>query len=124
MPEPEGFSSFAMAHKGPYRTVKAYSEGDGPSAYTSRAAYEKMTAYSEVAKQLRGPEFDPSQRPMDPEALMISGGGKSHGLVAMMDGFVPCPETLPQIKARQMSSAPAIRQRARPVDLAIQVRFP
>ena len=50
MPEPEGFSSFAMAHKGPYRTVKAYYEGDGPSTYTSRATYEKMMAYSEVAK--------------------------------------------------------------------------
>ena len=124
MPEPEGFSSFAMAHKGPYRTVKAYSEGDGVEAYTSAAAYHKMTAYSEVAKQLRGPEFDPSMEEMDPEALMISGGGKHHGALSMADGFVPCPETLPQIKARQTSSAPTIRQRARPVDLAIQVSFP
>ena len=113
-----------MAHKGSYKTAKPYSEGDGPSAYTSRSAYNKMTAYSEVVKQPRGPDFDPSQRPMDPEALMISGGGKSHGTTAMCDGFVPITETLSQIKARQTSSAPVIRQRARPVDLAIEVNFP
>ena len=52
---------------------------------------------------------------------MISGGGKSNGRVAMLYGFVPCSETLSQIKARQTSSAPAIRPRPRPVDLAIQV---
>lgn len=112
-----------MAHKGSYKTAKAYSEGDGPSAYTSLSAYNKMTSYSEVVKQLRGPDFDPSQNPIDPEALMISGGGKSHGTLAMCDGFVPITETLSQIKARQTSSAPVIRQRARPVDLAIEVSF-
>ena len=78
-----------MAHKGSYKTAKAYSEGDGPSAYTSLSAYNTMTSYSEVVKQLRGPDFDPSQNPIDPEALMISGGGKSHGTLAMCDGFVP-----------------------------------
>ena len=83
-----------------------------------------MMAYSEVVKQLHGPDFDPSQQPMDPEALMISGGSKIHGTVAMMDGFVPCPETLSRIKARQTSSAPVIRQRARPADLAIEVSLP
>lgn len=83
-----------MAHKGSYKTAKAYSEGDGPSAYTSLCAYNKMTSYSEVVKQLRGPDFDPSQNPIDPEALMISGGGKSHGTLAMCDGFVPITETI------------------------------
>ena len=112
-----------MAHKGSYKTAKAYSEGDGPSVYTSLSAYNKMTSYSEVVKQLRGPDFDPSQNPIDPEALMISAGGKSHGTLAMCDGFVPITETLSQIKSRQTSSAPAIRQRARPVDLAIEVSF-
>ena len=61
---------------------------------------------------------------MDLKALMIFGGGKSHGTEAMLDGFVPITETLSQIKARQSSSAPVIRPRARPVDLAIEVSFP
>ena len=118
---PKGFRSFAMAHKGKYKTVTAYSEGDGVEAYTSAAAYHKMMAYSEVAKELRGPQFDPSEEEIDPEALMISGGGKHHGSTSMCNGFVHCPETLPQIKARQTSSAPALRPRPRPVDIAIQV---
>src|SRR3954463_1057399 len=112
-----------MAHKGSYKMATPYSEGDGPSAYTSLSAYNKMTSYSEVVKQLRDPDFDLSLNPMDAEALMISGGGKSHGTVAMCDGFVPITETLSQIKARQTSSAPVIRQRPRPVDLAIEVSF-
>ena len=73
-----------MAHKGSYKTAKAYSEGDGPSVYTSLSAYNKMTSYSEVVKQLRGPDFDPSQNPIDSEALMIPSGGKSHGTLAVM----------------------------------------
>jgi hypothetical protein len=113
-----------MAHKGSYKTATPYSEAYGPSSYTSLSAYNKMTSYSQVVKQLRGPDFDPSLNPMDAEALMISGGGKSHGTLAMCDGFVPITESLSQIKARQTSSAPVIRQRARPVDLAIEVSFP
>ena len=104
----KGFLSFSMDHKGKYKTVKAYSEGDGVEAYTSAAAYHKMVAYSEVEKELRGPEFDLSEEEIDPEALMISSGGKHHGSTSMLNGFVHCPETLPQIKARQMSSAPAV----------------
>src|SRR3954463_4406595 len=110
-----------MSHKGKYKMVKAYSESDGVETYTSAASYHKMVAYSEVAKELRGPQFDPSEEEMDPEALMIAAGGKYHGSTSMCNGFVPCPETLPQIKARQTSSAPAVRPCPRPVDIAIQV---
>ena len=79
--------------------------------------------YSEVVKQLRGPDFDPSLNPIDAEALMISGGGKS-GTVAMCVGFVPITKTLSQIKARQTSSTTVIRQCVRPDDIAIEVSFP
>ena len=41
--------------------------------------------------------------------------------MAIADKLIRCPSTLPEIKARQTSSSPAIRTRARPVDLAIQV---
>src|SRR4051812_10073336 len=100
-----------MAHKGKYKMLKAYSEGNGVEAYTSVAAYHKMVTYSEVAKELHGPQFDPSEEEIDPEALMISGGGKYHGSTSMCIGFVHCPETLPQIKLRKTSSAPAIQPR-------------
>ena len=41
--------------------------------------------------------------------------------MAIGDRLIRCPLTLPQIKARQTSSAPAIRTRARLVDRTIQV---
>src|SRR3954470_7218594 len=97
-----------MAHKGKYKTVKTYSEGDGVEAYTSAAAYHKMVAYSEVAKELHDLEFDLSEEEIDPEALMIYGGGKHHGRTSMLNGFVHFPETLPRIKARQTSSTPVV----------------
>jgi len=43
--------------------------------------------------------------------------------MAIGDRLIRCPLTLPQIKARQTSSAPAIRTRARPVDLSIEGRY-
>ena len=54
---------------------------------------------------------------------MISGGGRSHGSIAMGDGLIRCPSTLPEIKARQSSSAPEIRPRERPVQLAFKVSY-
>ncbi|XP_073363039.1 uncharacterized protein [Aegilops tauschii subsp. strangulata] len=54
------------------------------------------------------------------QLVMISGGGRSHGSIAIGDGLTRCPSTLPEIKARQSSSAPEIRPRERPVQLAIK----
>ena len=54
---------------------------------------------------------------------MISGGGRPHGSVSIGDGLLYHPLTLPEIKACQTSSSPAIRTRARLVDLAIEVSY-
>jgi len=74
-----------------------------------------------VAKEKHGEDYDPRGKPIDPELVMISGGGRRHGAMAIGDRLIRCPLTLPQIKARQTSSAPAVRTRAWPVDLAIEV---
>ena len=80
-----------------------------------------MKAYTEVVKEKHGQDYTPVGKPIDPELVMISGGGRRHGAMAIGDKLIWCNRTLPEIKARQTSSSPAIRTRARPVDLSIEV---
>ena len=117
------FDNFGMAHTASYKKAKALSEEDFATAstFTSISAYSKLKAYTEVAKEKHGQAYDPRGKPIDPELVMISGGGRRHGAMAIADKLIRCPRTLPEIKARQTSSSPAIRTRARPVDLAIEV---
>jgi len=117
------FDNYGMAHTASYKKAKALSESDiaTPSTFTNVAAYGKMKAYTEVAKEKHGQDYTPVGKPIDPELVMISGGGRRHGAMAIGDKLIRCNRTLPEIKARQTSSSPAIRTRARPVDLAIEV---
>ena len=117
------FDNYGMAHTASYKKAKALSESDlaTPSTFTNVAAYDKLKAYREVAKEKHGEDYDPRGKPIDPELVMISGGGRRHDAMAIGDRLIRCPLTLPQIKARQTSSTPTVRTRARPVDLAIEV---
>jgi hypothetical protein len=117
------FDMYGMAHTASYKKAKALSESDlaSPSTFTNIAAYSKLKAYTEVAKEKHGEAYNPLGKPIEPELVMISGGGRRHGAMAIGDKLIRCDKTLPEIKARQTSSSPAIRTRPRPVDLAIQV---
>ena len=121
----EVYDLYAMAHTGPYKKVKAFfaSDLDDPKNFTNISAHEKLVQYRDQGKARKGEDFNPSQGPIDTELLMRSGGGRSHGSVAMGDGLIRCPSTLPEIKARQSSSAPEIRPRERPVQLAFKVSY-
>ena len=112
---PEVYDLYAMAHTGPYKKVKAFSASDldDPKNFTNISAHDKLVQYRDQGKARKGEDFNPSQGPIDTELLMISGGGRSHGSIAMGDGLIRCPSTLPEIKAHQSSSAPEIRPRER-----------
>ena len=71
---------------------------------------------------MKGEDFNPSQSPFDPELVMLSGDGRKHGHIAIGDGLIRCPRSLPEIKKRRMKSLPEMRPRPRPVDLAIEAR--
>jgi len=120
---PQLFDMYGMAHTASYKKAKALSESDlaTPSTFTNIAAYSKLKAYTEVAKEKHGEAYNPLGKPIEPELVMISGGGRRHGAMAIADKLIRCDKTLPEIKARQTSSSPAIRPRPRPVDLAIEV---
>ena len=120
---PEVYDLYAMAHTASFKKVKAFSQSDLDDAnnFTNISSHNKLVRYRDEGKARKGEDFNSSQGPIDPELVMISGGGRSHGSIAIGDGLIRCPSTLPEIKARQSSSAPEIRPRERPVQLAIKV---
>jgi hypothetical protein len=122
---PEVYDLYAMAHTASYKKVKAFSEADldNPENFTNISSHHKLVRYIDEGKARKGEDFNPSQHPFDPELVMISGGGRPHGSIAIGDGLIRCPRTLPEIKARQTSSCPEIRPRPRPVNLAIKVSY-
>src|SRR3990170_8616551 len=113
-----------MAHTAPYKKAKAFSEDDldHPESFTNISSHNKLMRYRDVGKTRKGEDFNLTQSPFDPEIMMLSGGGRYHGSVAIGDGLIRCPRTLPEIKKRQTSSDPEIRPRPRPMELTIEPR--
>ena len=113
-----------MAHTAPFKKAKAFSEDDldHPESFTNISSHNKLVRYRDFGKATKGDDFNPSQSPFDPELVMLSGDGRKHGSVAIGDGLIRCPRTLPEIKKRQTSSDPEIRPRPRPMELAIEAR--
>ena len=114
-----------MAHMAPYKKAKPFTESDldDPESFTNKTSHHKLVKYRHEGKTRKGEDFNPSQDPFDTELVMISGGGRSHGSIAIGDGLIRCPSTLPEIKARQSSSAPEIRPRERPIQLTFKVSY-
>uniref|UniRef100_A0A8I7BBB9 Uncharacterized protein n=1 Tax=Hordeum vulgare subsp. vulgare TaxID=112509 RepID=A0A8I7BBB9_HORVV len=119
---PHLYDLYGMSHTASYKKAKAFSESDldDPNNFTNISCHHKLVAYRDAGKATKGDDFNPSQEPLDPELVMISGGRRPHGSIAIGDGIIRCPLTLPEIKARQSSSCVEITRHPRPVDLAIE----
>ena len=89
-----------MAHMAPYKKAKPFTESDldHPESFTNISSHDKFVKYRDKGKARKGVDFNPSQDPFDTELVMISGGGRSHRSIAIGDGLIRCPKTLPQIK--------------------------
>ena len=113
-PVPEVFDLYAMDHTAPYKKAKAFSTSDldHPENFTNISSHHKLVKYTHEGKTRKGDDFNPSQDPFDTELVMISSGGRSHGSLAIGDGLIRCPKTLPQIKKCLISSDPEITPRA------------
>jgi len=122
---PNLFDLYGMAHTAPYKKAKALLESDldHPESFTNISSHHKLVRYRDEGKARKGKDFNPSQDPFDTELVMISGGGRSHGSIAIGDGLIRCPRTLPQIKKCQSSSDPEITPRARPAELTMAVSY-
>ena len=119
------YDLYAMAHTASYKKAKAFSESnlDHPENFTNISSHHKLVRYRDEGKARKGEDFNPSQHPFDLELVMISGGGRPHGSIAIGDGLIHCPRTLLEIKSCQTSSCPKIRPRPRPRELQIEVSY-
>ena len=102
MEMPELYDLYGMAQTASYKKAKAFSEShlDDPNNFTNISSHHKLMKYRDTWKASKGEDFNPSQEPLDLELVMISGGGRPHGSIAIGDGIIRCPLTLPEIKAR------------------------
>jgi hypothetical protein len=62
-----------MAHKGKTTSDVTYNPDDGPEAYTNPAVYSRLHDYTAMAREVHGPDYDPSTEPIDPDVLMRVG---------------------------------------------------
>jgi hypothetical protein len=107
------FSAYAMAQKGKATSHVTYNPDDGPEAYSNPAVYNRLSEYTAIAQEVHGPDYDPRTEYIDGDVLMRVGGGKRHGRYCITDGAIDSSSTptLSQVRARSMSSSPAIRPR-------------
>ena len=102
-----------MAHKGKATSDVDYNPEDGPEAYSNATVHNRLSEYTSMAREVHGPEYDPSTEDLDGEVIMRVGGGKKHGQYWIGDSTLDTATTptLSQIRARSTSSSPAIRPR-------------
>jgi len=101
---------------------------DLPEAYSSTIGHNCLTEYNSMAREVHGPEFDPSMQLIDEEIIMRVGGGKKHGRFWIGDNTIDTASTptLSQIRARSTSSSRALHPRPNTIEIqmaALKVIF-
>ncbi|TVU24809.1 hypothetical protein EJB05_27268 [Eragrostis curvula] len=72
--------AWAMAHKGKATSIEVdYNPEDPPEAYSNATVHSRLSQYTEMAREVHGPEWDPSTEDLDGKIIMRVGGGKKHG---------------------------------------------
>lgn len=112
------FAAYGMSHKGPASSDVSFSVDDPPEAYTNAGVYDKVTAYAQAARQVHGPDYDPSTDDIDGDLVMRIGGGKKHGRYWIGNSVIDrsTTPTLSQIRASttSVSIRPPVRPRPEP----------
>ena len=113
---------WALAHKGKATSNVTYNLDDPPSTYSNPSVHSRIQAYTEMGRQVHGPDWDPSSQPFDGEVIMRAGGGKKHGRYYVGDDLVDTASTptLSQIRARSTANSPAICPRLSASQLQVQ----
>jgi hypothetical protein len=111
---------------GPAKSNIQYNPDAGPEAYTNSIIHTRLTAYTEAARSVNGPDYDPrTEERLDPEIVMRVGQGKKHGRFWIGDDILKTGSTLPlnRLRAGSTSSSVPISQRPTAV-AALQVSIP
>jgi hypothetical protein len=57
-----------------------YNPDASPKAYTNSSVHTRLTAYTEAARSVHGPDYDPrTEEHLDPQLVMRVGQVKKHG---------------------------------------------
>ena len=100
---------------------------DAPlEAYTNCSVHTHLSSYTEAARSVHGPGYDPrAEERLDPQLVMRVGQGKKHGRFWIGDGVLNMASTPPlhQLRAASTSSSVPIRQWLTAVS-ALQVSIP
>jgi hypothetical protein len=102
-----------MSHKGKATSDINYNPEDGLEAYNNGTVHSRLSEYTSIAREVYGPEYDPSTKELDAEVIMRVGGGKKHGRYWICDDGIDsaATPTLSQIQASSTSASSAIRPR-------------
>jgi hypothetical protein len=102
-----------MAHKSKATSDVNYNPEDGPEAYRNVTAHSRLSEYTSMAREVHGPDYDPTTEELDREVVMRVRGGKKLGRYWIADAAIDSSSTttLSQIRARSTNASPAIRPR-------------
>ena len=119
-------TAFALAHMGPARSNIEYNPDAGPEAYTNSSVHTRLTSYTEAARSVHGPAYDPrTEERLDPEIVMRVGEGKKHGRFWLGDGVLNTGSTPPLNRLRAASTSSSVPISQRPTTVAaLQVSIP
>jgi hypothetical protein len=56
-----------MSHKGKATSDINYNPEDGPEAYSNGTVHSRLSEYTSMAREVHGPEYDPSIEDLDAE---------------------------------------------------------
>jgi hypothetical protein len=110
---------------GPAKSNIQYNPNVGPEAYTNSSVHTSLTAYTEAARSVNGPDYNPrTEERLDPQLVMRVGQGKKHERFWLGDGVLDTGSTpLNRLRAASTSSSVPISQRPTAV-ATLQVSIP
>ena len=114
MPKPNSYHAFHMSKLAPAKKAKPFDPNTPKEAYR-KPTWKRKKKYDASVRERDGPEADPSSQDLDPEIVMVAGGGKKHGRPALGASAFPVQtEGLASIRARSTSSSLQIQTRDEP----------
>ncbi|XP_066373138.1 uncharacterized protein [Miscanthus floridulus] len=94
------FKAYALAHKGKAKDPDlVYNPEDPPEAYSNLSMHSRLSEYTAMAREIHGPEFDPSTADLEGDIVMrlnnqlmldVVNGKNSLGGVAMTCACFGC----------------------------------
>jgi hypothetical protein len=101
---------------GPTRSNIEYNPDAGPEAYTNSSVHTCLTRYTEAARLVHVPDYDPrTEERLDPELMMRVGQCKKHGRFWLGNDVLDTGSTPPLNRLRAVSTSSSVPISQRPL---------